>query len=422
MLVTPHIKRFGSLSPCCAAFSTLSPFPLSRTTVMRVCKLIASAVLSAGVVFAGENDALPIRTPSTTGSCVLGVKNDIFKVQEILDGMINDLSDFEASLLGDLIPLTSIQMASFELGGTVNKATAQLLSCDDLNHDDTAVAVEAVIMIVPKIHRVLDLIMERKPEFDIAVLNYMSAGFIVEQDLIMLKNGTDKLSAALAEKCSPLVTQVLNAVTKNIDTWFDEAIAMYKDDPLLGASGAQNPVSALPTLIAELNDTVPEIIPEVTAMLPKLLPEISAALPTIMSDLEPALETEVPKIFSQLAGQTMPTDAAGAAGFVATQLESDLPKILTNIPVLATGLGNDVLSKVMSAIPALATDMSGNIVSELPGRIESELPNLLGTAIPTNIIPAIMSNLPGMLGGIMGGGNQGTSASSTITAPPATTT
>lgn len=389
---------------------------------MRVCKLIASAVLSAGVVLAGENDALPIRTPSSTGSCVLAVKQDIFKVQQLLDDLITDLTNFEASLLGDLIPLTSIQMASFELGGRVNQASSQLESCDDLNHDDTAVAVEAVIMIVPKIHRVLDLIVEKKPEFDIAVLNYMSAGFIVEQDLLMLKNGTDKLSAALVEKCSPLVKQVLEAVTKNIDSWFDNAISKYKDDPLLGASGAQNPVSALPTLIAELNDTVPDVIPVVTEMLPKILPDIESVLPTVISELEPALETEVPKIFSQLVGQTMPTDARGAAGFVATRLESDLPGILTNIPVLATGVGNDVLSRVMSAIPALATDMSGNIVSELPGRIESELPNILGSAIPTNIIPEIMSNLPGMIGGIVGGGNQGTSASSTITAPPATTT
>lgn len=193
------------------------------TSAALVSTLAAAAVAAPAPAPASED---------STGGCAGEVIDKINTFSGSMSTLDDNIKDFKAEGLSSVAPLLKIQIGNMNLADEVKETGDKIGSCDDFNDDDSAAVSATMLRVIPKIKRTLQDIQDQKNEFDHAILDIASAGFIVEADLKLLKKNTDYLASNLKDKSSDIITDALDVLVKQIDGWFDKAIETYKDDPI----------------------------------------------------------------------------------------------------------------------------------------------------------------------------------------------
>lgn len=120
-----------------------------------------------------------------------------------------------------------IQGKTGDLKTTVDNGTTAINKIQPLNESDSAKVVNVVVELQSDIYDLLDLLVEKKPAFDTAILGVGSASFLVKIDLEDLKKSTGLLGSAITEKLVDELKRLAPLVTSDIDFHFAQAIKAF---------------------------------------------------------------------------------------------------------------------------------------------------------------------------------------------------
>lgn len=173
------------------------------------------AFLAISMVHAriGQRDANSITASLTT-------------ISNQLVAMNSTLNQFQGGFNGTLLAL-QIQGEASTLLGDINDATTVTQQSAMLDDADSATVAFSVVSLSSNIYDLLDNLVRKKAAFDTAILGIASASFLVESDLVELKNGTDAFAQALSSKFDAAIKNVAPLVVADIDFHFSQAITVY---------------------------------------------------------------------------------------------------------------------------------------------------------------------------------------------------
>lgn len=155
----------------------------------------------------------------TTVGNLKGVSNKLGDIQEKVE-------NFEHSLLG-IGDLLDIQKASDRVGSALDITVDTLSKCKQFDTSPSLDLSQATLDMLPLINTTLNTIVDKKPEFDKAILDLLSASFIVKKDLKSLSEKTDSLSSQIKSHLADDLQPAVENVEKQISGWFEDAIAAY---------------------------------------------------------------------------------------------------------------------------------------------------------------------------------------------------
>lgn len=155
-----------------------------------------------------------------------GINAALAKISKQLVEMEETLGTFNRGLAGTFVAL-KIQEQATALQRGIESATSTTKKSAELDDKESASVALSVNSLSTKIYRVLDHLVEKKPDFDKAIFGVGSASGLVKQDLQNLQNATDDLGAALTDKFVGTIRSVSPLVVSAIDHHFEEALKVY---------------------------------------------------------------------------------------------------------------------------------------------------------------------------------------------------
>lgn len=192
---------------------------------MKIIALVSAVFIS---LVAAASTANPSSTPT---SCADVFISDLQMVTSEMQNVENTVNSFESGLL-DLFILLSIQVKTYDLENGLKGAINQLNSCSNFSDTDSYSVAEATLNMVPLINSTLNAIVAKKNDFEHAILDLLSIGFLVKYDLQELKSETDTLSAGINSRIVESLQSALGIVVTEIDGWFTTAINSFSDSLL----------------------------------------------------------------------------------------------------------------------------------------------------------------------------------------------
>lgn len=133
---------------------------------------------------------------------------------------------FDGGANGTLAAL-EIQGKTGDLKTTVDKGTTAIKKIQPLNENDSAKVVNVVVELQSDIYDLLDLLVQKKPAFDTAILGVGSASFLVKIDLEGLQKSTEQLGETITSKLVDELKRLAPLVTSDIDFHFAQAIKAF---------------------------------------------------------------------------------------------------------------------------------------------------------------------------------------------------
>ncbi|KAL2786516.1 hydrophobic surface binding protein A-domain-containing protein [Aspergillus keveii] len=163
----------------------------------------------------------------------LVISRDATPVLSALDTITNQLHT-----VGDLVEVFNggfsgtfaalkIQGETSELGTAINNGVKAIQNIQPLNEADSAQVVTVVVALQSDIYGLLDLLVEKKPAFNTAILGIGSASFLVKIDLQNLRKSTAQLGDAITSKLVDEIQRLAPLITSSIDFHFSQALAVY---------------------------------------------------------------------------------------------------------------------------------------------------------------------------------------------------
>ncbi|KAH7360927.1 hydrophobic surface binding protein A-domain-containing protein [Rhexocercosporidium sp. MPI-PUGE-AT-0058] len=159
---------------------------------------------------------LPPRDASTILTSLNTLSTDLSTLQK-------NLQTFQGGVLS-LGQALQIQTQATQLVSDTKNAASASSSSAPLDDAGTRSVAFKIIAISQQIFSVLDLLVTKKGAFESTL---PGASKLVENDLEMLKNGTDDLAAKLTPKFVPSVQKLAPLLVSDIDFHFVRAIDVY---------------------------------------------------------------------------------------------------------------------------------------------------------------------------------------------------
>ncbi|OJJ06024.1 hypothetical protein ASPVEDRAFT_87347 [Aspergillus versicolor CBS 583.65] len=120
-----------------------------------------------------------------------------------------------------------IQGKTGDLKTTVDNGTTAIKKIEPLDEGDSSKVVNVVVELQSDIYDLLDLLVDKKPAFDTAILGVGSASFLVKIDLEGLQKSTGQLGEAITSKLVEELKRLAPLVTSDIDFHFAQAIKAF---------------------------------------------------------------------------------------------------------------------------------------------------------------------------------------------------
>jgi hypothetical protein len=156
--------------------------------------------------------------------------NDILSglqsINNQLDTLSASLRNFNGGLEGTLAAL-QIQGQTMDLVHIIDDATGATNGTSNLNQADSITVTNRVVQLQDDIFSTLDLLEEKKPAFDTAVLGLASASILVRADLEALQSSTRLLGNAIVQRLVASLRSLGPLITGNIDFHFSHALRRY---------------------------------------------------------------------------------------------------------------------------------------------------------------------------------------------------
>ncbi|GAB0135749.1 hypothetical protein EsDP_00004076 [Epichloe bromicola] len=155
-----------------------------------------------------------------------GINAALAKISKQLVEMDETLGTFNRGLAGTVIAL-KIQGQATALQKGIESATSTTKKSAELDKEESTSVAFSVNSLTKNIYRVLDRLVEKKPDFDKAIFGVGSASGLVKQDLQNLQKATGDFGAALTDKFVGDVRSVSPLVVSAINHHFEEALKVY---------------------------------------------------------------------------------------------------------------------------------------------------------------------------------------------------
>ncbi|CEL09004.1 hypothetical protein ASPCAL12148 [Aspergillus calidoustus] len=156
--------------------------------------------------------------------------NDILSglqsINNQLDALSASLRNFNGGLQGTLAAL-QIQGQTMDLVHIIDNATGATNGTSNLNQAESITITNRVVQLQDDIFSTLDLLEEKKPAFDTAVLGLASASILVRADLEALQSSTRLLGNAIVQRLVMSLRGLGPLITGNIDFHFSHALRHY---------------------------------------------------------------------------------------------------------------------------------------------------------------------------------------------------
>ncbi|KAL2808875.1 hydrophobic surface binding protein A-domain-containing protein [Aspergillus granulosus] len=179
---------------------------------------LSSTVLVLAAVSAVQGLSIP-RDATPVLSALDTIKSQLHTVGDLVEVFTGGFNGTFAAL--------QIQGETGELRTAINNGVAAIKRIQPLNEADSAQVVNVVVALQSDIYNLLDLLVQKKPAFDTAILGIGSASFLVKIDLQILRNSTAQLGNAITSKLVEEFQRLAPLITSSIDFHFSKALAAY---------------------------------------------------------------------------------------------------------------------------------------------------------------------------------------------------
>ncbi|KAL2866088.1 cell wall mannoprotein 1 family protein [Aspergillus lucknowensis] len=177
--------------------------------------MLALSILLTAVAVHG----LRLRDATPVLSSLDAIKNQMNTVGDLVE-------PFTGGFNGTLAAL-EIQDETSKLKNTIDDGVTTIKAISPLNEDDSTQVVDVVVALQGDIYGLLDLLVDKKPAFDTAILGVGSASFLVHIDLQNLRNSTSQLGGAITSKLTDEYRELAPLITSSIDFHFAQALRVY---------------------------------------------------------------------------------------------------------------------------------------------------------------------------------------------------
>lgn len=145
------------------------------------------------------------------------VANNLTATQSALDGFTSGNDTFAA---------LNIELKAGALSKSLDSATSVCNSSAPLSDAESGDVANSVVGLQPKVYKLLDTLVEKKPLFETVLLGY-SAVPLVRNDLVKAKGATSDFGNALIPKLSANFQMAAPIVVKQFDDKFEMTLAAY---------------------------------------------------------------------------------------------------------------------------------------------------------------------------------------------------
>lgn len=192
------------------ALSTV--FPYHNVVVMRISTYLWALATCAG--FINSHDMNPI------SKTIDDISSQIEVLTQTVDG-------FQGGLSGTADALRILSQSD-DLNKKIGDATKLANNSPDLNGEESAAIAYSVVHLSVKTFDVLDSLVDKKPQFDKAILGIGSGSFLVRDNLKKLKASAQGFGDALTPKLVKEVGDLAPYLLSTITFRFDQALKVYK--------------------------------------------------------------------------------------------------------------------------------------------------------------------------------------------------
>lgn len=149
---------------------------------------------------------------------------DIGNLTANVNNLDSLVTTFKHSLFKDIVPLIKLQNAAVDLGKEIESVTKDFNGTAQLNAQDTLKIAGPFAKLIAPLQQVLTDINTAKPQFDKAILDFLSASCIIKGHVVHLQQVTDSLIAQVKLTILPAFGGVVAPLQKQVDAAFNGTI------------------------------------------------------------------------------------------------------------------------------------------------------------------------------------------------------
>lgn len=132
--------------------------------------------------------------------------------------------NFKHGFLNDIVPLIKLQNAAVDLGSEIQSVTSDFNNTAQLDAQDTLTIATPLANIVSPLQKVLTDINNAKPQFDKAILDFLSASCIIKGHVAHLQKVTDQLISQIEITIYPPFAGVIGPLKQQVDDAFNATL------------------------------------------------------------------------------------------------------------------------------------------------------------------------------------------------------
>lgn len=171
-------------------------------------------------------------TSSESASCLSAIESDLSETKSSMEKLQDKLDNYDGSIW-DILELLGITGDTLSLQGLLQKTDKDADNCVGLDSSDTVSLATPFTDLLPVIKKLLATLVDKKYDFDHAILFFGSASPIVGTLTSDLKSTFDKIIARIEELVPSDFESIISGLGSEVDEWFTSAVDAYADSSFI---------------------------------------------------------------------------------------------------------------------------------------------------------------------------------------------
>lgn len=188
---------------------------------------VALGAITMGVMATPTPSSAPAPVSSSAShACLTTLKNDLITVNASMANLQDALDNYDGSIW-DILELLGITGDTLSVEGGLMQTNQDAEMCAGLDSSDTLALAVPFTDILPFIQTLLNTLVEKKSEFDHAILYFGSASPIVGDLTSTLKSTFEDVMSNIEKLVPSEFEGIIASLGSEVDGWFTTAVNAY---------------------------------------------------------------------------------------------------------------------------------------------------------------------------------------------------